>query len=157
MPLGLWGAADQAMTLSLEVLRLLSQALGVRSPGRPAPDLAELRLSDPKLPEAVRDRLVAALGNKHVRDDPQARALHTRGKSRLDLLRLRAGEADDAPDLVLLPGSRSRTDPASGSASCRALSSTCPTGSWVAMSWSSRCGRARLSRPETSPAAPATA
>jgi hypothetical protein len=40
-----------------------------------------------------------------MRDDPQARALHTRGKSLSDLLRLRAGEADDAPDLVLLPGS----------------------------------------------------
>jgi alkyldihydroxyacetonephosphate synthase len=93
------------MTLSPEVLGLLSQALGVRGPGRPVPDLTELRLPEPRLPEAARDQLVAALGAEHMRDDPQARALHTRGKSLSDLLRLRAGEADDAPDLVLLPGS----------------------------------------------------
>jgi len=105
MPLGLWGDPSEAITLSPEVLGLLSQALGVRGPGRPVPDLAELRLPDPRLSEAVGEQLVAALGSEHVRDDPQARALHTRGKSLLDLLRLRAGEADDAPDLVLLPGS----------------------------------------------------
>ena len=105
MPLGLWGDPGEAMTLSPEVLGLLSQALGVRGPGRLVPDLAELRLPDPRLPEAVRDQLVAALGSEYVRDDPRARALHTRGKSLPDLLRLRAREADDAPDLVLLPGS----------------------------------------------------
>ena len=37
--------------------------------------------------------------------DDESRIRHTRGKSTPDLLRLRAGDATAAPDLVLLPGS----------------------------------------------------
>jgi alkyldihydroxyacetonephosphate synthase len=40
-----------------------------------------------------------------VRVDDRTRLLHTRGKSTPDLLRIRSGEADDAPDAVVFPGS----------------------------------------------------
>jgi len=105
MVLGRWGAAAEAITLPGDLLALLTQALGVRGPGRPVPTLSELELPAPTLPAAARDELVEALGAEHVRDDSEARVMHTRGKSLADLLRLRARELDDAPDLVLLPGS----------------------------------------------------
>ena len=105
MVLGRWGAASEAMHLSETMQGLLSQALGVRGPGHPVPELAELRLPDPRLPEEIRERLAAVVGPSHARDDHEARVRHTRGKSLIDLLRLRASDMVDAPDLVLLPGS----------------------------------------------------
>ena len=105
MVLGRWGAASEAMHLSEAMLGLLSQALGVHGPGRPVPDLAELKLPEPRLPVDVRERLTAVVGPSHAHDDPEARVRHTRGKSLVDLLRLRAGDMADAPDLVLMPGS----------------------------------------------------
>ncbi len=50
-------------------------------------------------------RLNAAVGEGNVLTDEEARLRHTRGRSTLDLLRIRSGEADDAPDAVALPGS----------------------------------------------------
>jgi alkyldihydroxyacetonephosphate synthase len=100
-----WGIAADATTLPPEALGLLSQALGVRGPRPPIAGLDEVRLPEPRLTDGVKERLAGVLGESHVRDDAEARVLHTRGKSTPDLLRLRAGQADDAPDLVLLPGS----------------------------------------------------
>lgn len=54
---------------------------------------------------AVRDLLADVVGSEHVRSDHFARIQHTRGYSTPDLLRMRAGDASDAPDLVVLPGS----------------------------------------------------
>jgi alkyldihydroxyacetonephosphate synthase len=47
--------------------------------------------------------LEAIVGAAHVARDHAARLAHTRGRSTTDLLRLRAGEAADAPDAVVLP------------------------------------------------------
>jgi alkyldihydroxyacetonephosphate synthase len=49
--------------------------------------------------------LTAVVGPEHALSDRLTRVAHTRGKSTPDLLRLRAGDASDAPDLVLFPGS----------------------------------------------------
>jgi alkyldihydroxyacetonephosphate synthase len=100
-----WGDPAEATTLPPAVLDLLHQALGVRGP-RPPVALDEVRLPEPSLPDPAREALAAAVGAEHVLDDPRVRVLHTRGKSTPDLLRLRAGQADDAPDLVVLPGAR---------------------------------------------------
>jgi alkyldihydroxyacetonephosphate synthase len=67
--------------------------------------VADVRLRAVRLGEGQRDRLVAIVGADHVRVDDRSRLLHTRGKSTKDLLRIRAGEANDAPDAVVLPGS----------------------------------------------------
>jgi alkyldihydroxyacetonephosphate synthase len=60
-------------------------------------------------PSRLRDdaarELGAIVGEEHVLADDEWRIRHTRGKSTPDLLRLRAGDTTDAPDLVLLPGS----------------------------------------------------
>jgi len=103
--LGRWGVAADAITLPVDLLELLTKALGVRGPGRPVPEPSELELPAPRLPAAARAQLSAAVGAEHVREDRQTRVMHTRGKSLADLLRLRARELDDAPDVVVAPGS----------------------------------------------------
>ncbi|MCZ0915039.1 FAD-binding oxidoreductase [Gordonia amicalis] len=55
------------------------------------------------LPAAVRADLEAVVGAAYVVDSDDARVQHTRGYSTPDLLRLRAGDAADAPDLVIYP------------------------------------------------------
>ena len=89
-----WG--DQANVPALP--EAIVAALG----GRGAPPVTEPGLPDSRLPEPVMSELVAVC---ETRSDPEARLLHTRGKSTTDLLRIRSGEAADAPDLVVLPGS----------------------------------------------------
>jgi alkyldihydroxyacetonephosphate synthase len=71
----------------------------------PPPRLDEVRLPPPALPGTARAALVAALGDDAVRTGAADRIRHTRGKSTVDLLRLRAGDADEAPDAVVCPGS----------------------------------------------------
>ncbi len=97
-----WGEPARATPLSPELLELLRGALGVRHEA-PAVALEDVRLRPPRLSAAARERLVALVGSEHVVDDDLSRVLHTRGKSTPDLLRIRAGDAGDAPDAVVLP------------------------------------------------------
>jgi alkyldihydroxyacetonephosphate synthase len=83
---------------------LLVQGLGVREPARTAVALGEVKVPPGRLDPAAVAELAAIVGVEHALSDDEARIRHTRGKSLTDLLRLRAGEAADAPDLVLLPG-----------------------------------------------------
>ncbi len=99
-----WGDADSAMTLPPNVSDLLEQAFGVKAGAAPVPSIDEVRLPATALDPAARAELATAVGDEHVRDSAEARVRHTRGKSTVDLLRLRSGEADDAPDAVVLPG-----------------------------------------------------
>jgi alkyldihydroxyacetonephosphate synthase len=57
------------------------------------------------LAEDARAELIAAVGADHVTTSHEARVRHTRGFSTPDLLKLRAGDARDAPDAVIFPGS----------------------------------------------------
>ena len=100
-----WGDPAQAVELPAGARELMRQVLGVGDAAAPVNDLADVRLPVSRLPSGVRARLEGALGAGNVRDDPEARILHTRGKSTPDLLRIRAGDAADAPDAVLTPTS----------------------------------------------------
>ena len=120
-----WGDAEQVPVLSDAVLALIRDGLGVAgSPVAPRA-LSEIELAPPGLPDAIVASLTAVVGTEHVLGDPESRIRHTRGKSTPDLLRLRAGEADDAPDLVVLPDSHDqvmavlRCARRAGSRSCR--------------------------------------
>ena len=84
---------------------LLAQGLGVHEPRVPMVALSDVRLPASRLDPAAVAELAAVVGADHALSDDETRVRHTRGKSLADLLRLRAGEAADAPDLVLLPGS----------------------------------------------------
>ncbi len=106
MALSAWGDPAAAEPLSPDVVKLLRDALGVGEDGlgRVAPDA--IRLPDPRLADDVRAALADAVGAEHVRGDAESRLLHTRGKSTPDLLRMRAGQVEDAPDAIVLPGSQ---------------------------------------------------
>jgi alkyldihydroxyacetonephosphate synthase len=100
-----WGERSQVPELSEDVHRLLAQGLGVGAPATPAPSLSEVELAPPRLPGACAAKLAEVVGGGNALADDEARLRHMRGKSTLDLLRVRAGDTSDAPDLVLLPGS----------------------------------------------------
>lgn len=98
-----WGDPALVPALPAPVLTLLEQALGVTPPRAAAAAMTDVALPEPDVPDGCRDELVALLGAGQVRDDRESRIRHTRGKSTSDLLRLRGGDAADAPDLVVLP------------------------------------------------------
>ena len=97
-----WGDPAHEVRLPDAVTGALT-ALGARPAPTPVPP-ADATLPPSALPDAARDALVAALGAEHVTDDPLVRVVHTRGWSTPDLLKLRAGDASDAPDAVVYPG-----------------------------------------------------
>jgi alkyldihydroxyacetonephosphate synthase len=101
-----WGDPRQIPELPEVVRKLLAEGLGVHgtAPDR-ASRISDLRLPGPRLGDAATAALGAVVGADYALADDEARIRHTRGKSTPDLLRVRAGEVDDAPDLVVLPGS----------------------------------------------------
>jgi alkyldihydroxyacetonephosphate synthase len=100
-----WGDPADAAALPAAALELVQQALGVRHRAPSLVDLDAVRLPKASLPASARRLLSGAIGDGNLRDDDETRVRHTRGKSTPDLLRIRAGDADDAPDAVLTPGS----------------------------------------------------
>ncbi|MFD9792950.1 FAD-binding oxidoreductase [Streptomyces sp. NPDC059070] len=98
-----WGDPAKAAPLPEQVVGLLRELLGVRPADAPAKDLAAVAPRPGRLTGAASAALAAAVGEEFVRTDDETRVRHTRGKSTPDLLRVRAGEVDDAPDAVLLP------------------------------------------------------
>lgn len=101
-----WGSAgEQQRALSQAQLELARQALGVERPGEPAVGLEQIELPPSRLGAAARDALTSIVGGEHLLDDHESRVVHTYGKSTPDLLRARAGQAADAPDAIVLPGS----------------------------------------------------
>src|SRR4029453_8070411 len=99
-----WGDAESATALPPKVSDLLEQAFGIKPGSTTVAAIDAVRLPAAALDPAVRGGLAAAGGEANVLDSAEARVRHTRGKSTVDLLRMRAGEADDAPDAVVLPG-----------------------------------------------------
>ncbi|MBU7598102.1 FAD-binding oxidoreductase [Streptomyces sp. P38-E01] len=99
-----WGDPDRPAELSGAVHEALA-AFGVRAPACGPVEPADAALPDIVLTDGARAALEVAVGAEYVRYDREARVGHTRGWSTPDLLRLRSGDASDAPDAVALPGS----------------------------------------------------
>ena len=99
-----WGMAAEAQELSPELRSMLRAGLGIKRE-RPAVEPAEIRLPVTRLAAEDRSELEAVVGAANVHEDRRARLEHTRGKSTPDLLRMRAGDAAEAPDAVVAPGS----------------------------------------------------
>jgi alkyldihydroxyacetonephosphate synthase len=98
-----WGDPAHEGALPAPARELVDAAFGAAGadPGVPLP---EVRLPDVALSAELLEALVGLVGEEHVRADHETRARHTRGKSTPDLLRMRAGDGSDAPDVVVLPG-----------------------------------------------------
>ena len=65
----------------------------------------DLDVAGPKLPDALRAGLEAAVGTEFVSVDRRDRVVHARGKSLRDLIRQRRGDLPRIPDAVVRPGS----------------------------------------------------
>jgi alkyldihydroxyacetonephosphate synthase len=99
-----WGDPRLVPALPERLLAVLRDGLGV-SGGSAAPAITEISPPPIRLDDATVTVLSRAIGEHAVRADAESRIRHTRGKSTPDLLRLRSGDARDAPDLVLVPAS----------------------------------------------------
>ena len=89
--------------------RYLGRELGWEPRATPPAPVDEIRLAPCRLPEEARAALAELLGEEHVRTDRESRLRHAGGKSYLDLLRRRSGDASDAPDAVVGPGTTEET------------------------------------------------
>ncbi len=99
-----WGDAAHASAPPEHALGWLRERLGGDGAAkRPPVALDDVRLRPPQLPAGFHERLVDLVGRDGVRDDRAARVLHAAGKSYPDLVRQRAGDAEQAPDAVVLP------------------------------------------------------
>ena len=84
----------------------IEETLGVsRLPSTPAVMLHDIRLPHCRLSDAQLGRLREIVGENQLRTDDYERAFHARGKSYHDLLYVRAGKLDMAPDAVVYPRS----------------------------------------------------
>jgi alkyldihydroxyacetonephosphate synthase len=98
-----WGDPAEQTALPYELRKLLSDALGVQPPAIPPVEMANLQLPANRLGAGTVERLGAIVGAGNASTEPEARIRHTRGKSTIDMLRLRVGDLADAPDLVVAP------------------------------------------------------
>jgi alkyldihydroxyacetonephosphate synthase len=106
-----WGEPGAGPALPDHAAGLLREWLGVSGAIVSAPvDLAGVRLREPAVPAELRAALERAVGAAHVRDDREIRVLRAAGKSYLDLLAVRAGDCEDAPDVVVAPADHAQVE-----------------------------------------------
>ncbi|MGY2002716.1 FAD-binding oxidoreductase [Blastococcus sp. SYSU DS1024] len=101
------GSPDGALPKAAR--RYLTRELRWEPRSTPPVPVAQIRLAPCRLPEEDRTALAGLLGEEHVRTDRESRLRRAGGKSYLDLLRRREGDASDAPDAVVLPGTTEET------------------------------------------------
>jgi alkyldihydroxyacetonephosphate synthase len=97
-----WGDPDEAHPVSDSMRELLELFVGGIEE-RPAVPQEQVQLPPVGLDDALLDELRGLVGDDHVRTDAEWRIARTRGKSTPDLLRMREGDAGDAPDAVVRP------------------------------------------------------
>jgi len=103
-----WGDPDHPAALGPEALGFLREHVGVASAPRPPVALANVHVEAPALPDGAQAALRAAVGSEGVRSDHAARVGHAAGRSYTDLLALRAGAPEAAPDAVVYPRERAQ-------------------------------------------------
>ena len=101
-----WGDPAHGRALPDHALGFLRTAVGVAPRRRPPVELGAVQLPAPALAAAAREALRLAVGPAAVSDEHSARVLRAAGKGYPDLLRMRAGRPEHAPDAVVLPADR---------------------------------------------------
>jgi alkyldihydroxyacetonephosphate synthase len=111
-----WGDPQHPSVLPPHALGFLRETVGVAETPRPPVALEHVSVPPAALCADALKALREAVGKENVRDDHAERVWHAAGKGYPDLVRLRAGTPEGAPDAVLYPGSREEL---------RAVLSTC--------------------------------
>ncbi len=101
-----WGDPLHPQGLPPHALEFLRERIGVAPKPLPPVALEHVKIDPQRIPTATLEKLRGTLGSEHVRDDHADRVLHAAGKGYPDLVRLRAGMPEGAPDAVLYPASR---------------------------------------------------
>ncbi len=101
-----WGDPSRPPGLPRRALEFLRETVGVAARPRPPVALEHVRIEQSAIPETTLSRLRDVLDSGSVRVDHADRVGHAAGKGYPDLVRLRAGEPEGAPDAVLYPSSR---------------------------------------------------
>ena len=107
-----WGPVKQENPLPADSPKWdwIQDTLGLSHlPSTPAMPLSSIRLPHCRISDAVLDKLRGIVGPNQLRTDDYERAFHARGKSYHDLLYVRAGKLDMAPDAVVYPRSAEET------------------------------------------------
>ena len=100
-----WGDPAQPPALGTRALAYLREHVGIGHRPRPPVALSRVGLPPSRLGEGQLDRLRAIVGSDGVSDEHPIRVLHAAGKGYPDLIRMRAGTPDGAPDAVVFPRS----------------------------------------------------
>jgi alkyldihydroxyacetonephosphate synthase len=101
-----WGEPPEPISLSRAGEEMIRGELGLpEAPAQEPPALEDVRLPDSRLSDAAAEALRSAVGPEHVQTDRLSRIRRAAGRGYPDLLRLRQGDASEAPDAVVLPGS----------------------------------------------------
>jgi alkyldihydroxyacetonephosphate synthase len=98
-----WGSEDRTVTLPEPALAQLRGVLGAEARRAEPVALDQVQLGDSRLPQKVADQFTDVVGDEWVRSDRLTRVRHAAGKSYPDLVRMRSGEADQAPDAIVYP------------------------------------------------------
>ncbi|HEY4896136.1 MAG TPA: FAD-binding oxidoreductase [Solirubrobacteraceae bacterium] len=100
-----WGWGDEAhpVVLPPHAIGFLTEAIGALPRPRPPVAIENVVLGPSRLPQELAERLSVVVGAEAVRVDHRERVLHAAGKGYPDLVRLRAGRPDGAPDAILYP------------------------------------------------------
>jgi alkyldihydroxyacetonephosphate synthase len=104
-PVRWWGWGDPAHppVLPAHALRFLRETVGLAERPRPPVALGRVRLAPSEATEPALAQLREIVGAENVRDGHAERVRHAAGKGYPDLVRLRAGEPEGAPDAVVYP------------------------------------------------------
>lgn len=78
--------------------------LDIAEPVKPIPAFDSLDVPPSRLGDELRGRLEGILGAEFVQTDDETRVVHAFGKGLRDLVRVRRGKIDRAPDVVIYPG-----------------------------------------------------
>ncbi len=104
-----WSEPSHPPLLGARAQHSLRARLGATAPPQPPVALAQVRLEDSALSGSAGEELRKLLGGDRVSLDREARVRHAAGRGYLDLVRLRRGELQGAPDAVVSVGDARET------------------------------------------------
>ncbi len=98
-----WGDPAHPSALPAHALSFLRESVGLASVPRPPVALSNVRIDPPAIDDALLAEIARAVGADGVSTAHLDRVEHAAGKGYPDLIRLREGRPDGAPDAVVRP------------------------------------------------------
>lgn len=100
-----WGVDGHDKPIKPGATEILKSVCGMEDVHTPPVKLEDVKVNPSKLDADDIAALKAIVGDEFFKDDHYTRVMHTYGRSYPDLLRLRLGKCEGAPDAIVYPGS----------------------------------------------------